>query len=377
MILSVHSKAMRLLVCAIALMQTFVATATSQQKAPADEADRILKSVMDGEALPSISVAVSRDGEKVFSRALGLADIEHKVQATPDTRYAIGSVAKSITAVAALKLAESGRLDLDAPVQEQCEAFPVKSQAVTVRQLLAHTAGVRHYDYRRFEEDFLNKVHYESIEEALTKFAADPLVAEPGTTYHYSSWGYVVVGCAIQGASGITYTGAIRSLVIQPAGMSQTGLDVVSEIIPNRVRGYSKSDSGALRNAVMFDPSDRYPAGGLLSTPGDLVEFADSLLAGELLGEKARQQMWTPARLSSGEETGHGMGWDLSPDGEAVFHGGTTVGTTTYLYVRPRERVAVAIAVNLSRWSGDRQALAARLADLFMGEGGPYQRRGS
>lgn len=361
---------MCLLVCVIALMPSLVATATVEQEGPSDEADRILQSVMDDEAIPSISVAVSSNGAQVYSRALGLADIEHEVQATPNTRYAIGSVAKSITAVAALKLAESGQLDLDAPIQGQCEAFPVKPQPVTVRQLLAHTAGVRHYDYRRFEEDFLNKVHYESIEEALTKFAEDPLVAEPGTTYHYSSWGYVVVGCAIEGASGTTYADAIRSLVIQPAGMSQTGLDVVSEITPNRARGYSKSDSGVLSNAVMFDPSDRYPAGGVLSTPGDLVKFADSLLGGELLGEESRRQLWTPAWLSSGEETGHGMGWDLSPDGEAVFHGGTTVGTTTYLYVRPRARVAVAIALNLSRWSGDRQELAARLADLFTGEEG-------
>lgn len=365
----VHDAAMRFL--APALLASLFVPASAHEEAPADEADRVLRSLLEDDALPSISVAVSSNGAQVYLRALGLADIEHRVDATPDTRYAIGSIAKSLTAVAALRLAERGALELDAPVQGFCEPFPATPRAMTVRQLLAHTAGVRHYDYRRFEEDFLNKIHYDSIEEALTKFASDPLVAEPGTAYHYSSWGYVVVGCAIEGASGTTYAEAVQSLVLQPAAMSDTGLDVVSEIIPNRARGYSRSESGVLRNAVMFDPSDRYPAGGLLSAPRDLVKFADALLAGGLLSEESRRQMWTSAVLASGEETGHGLGWDLSPDGEAVFHGGTTVGTTTYLYVRPLERVAVAIAVNLSRWSGDRHALAVRLADLFTGDAEP------
>lgn len=309
---------MRASACLLVVGSVFAVVAFAGAESPSEEADRILHGVLEDDALPSISVAVSRDGLLVYRRALGLADIEHQVEATPDTRYSIGSISKSLSAATALKLSEQGRLDLDAPVQDYCTTFPVKPQVITVRQLLSHTSGVRHYDYRRFEEDFLNKVHYDSLEGALTKFAADPLVAEPGTTSHYSSWGYVVVGCAIEGASGATYAEAIRSHLLQPVGMSRTGLDVVSEIIPDRARGYSRSDSGELSNAVIFDPSDRYPAGGLLGTPSDLVKSAGSLLGGGLLSEESLRQMWTPASLTSGEKTEYGLGWEVSADGATV-----------------------------------------------------------
>lgn len=357
----------RIMKYSLALLVTISVTSTCRAQTSSLEADQIVQQVLDDDQLPSISVAISKDGKVVYSRALGFSDVENEVRATVETSYPIGSVTKTITATAALQLAEQDKLDLDVPVQGYCRRFPTKSNPITVRQLLAHTAGIRHYDYRRFEEDFLNERHYKSIDEALTKFASDPLVGDPGTKYHYSSWGYVLVGCAIEGASGKPYSEYIQSNIVQKAGLSQTRLDDVSEIFPLRARGYSKTDSGSLARTGLFDPSDRYPAGGILSTPSDLTRFADALIAGKLLGEKARRQMWSTSKLASGEDTGHGLGWDLSDDGKAVFHGGTTVGATCYLYVRPIERIVVAIAVNLSLWSRDRLELAQRLASLFEG----------
>lgn len=356
--------AIRWLAAALALCAS---TSTAGAEVPAAEADRILGELLETDRLPSISVAVSVGGEPVYARALGFADLEHSVAATAETRYSIGSVVKPLTAVAALELAERGELDLEAPVERYCPAFPARGDSLTVARLLAHTGGIRHYDYRRFEQDFLNRRRFESLDEAVEKFADDALVAEPGTEYHYSSWGYVLVGCAIEGAGERTYAEVLDTYVTRPAGMSATRLDVVADVVADRARGYSKTDDGTWANAGLFDPSDRYPAGGVLSTPTDLVRFANAVAAGKILGEAARRQMWTPASLVSGESTGHGLGWDLSEDGAEVFHGGTTVGATTFLYLRPASRIAVAIAVNLSLWDGDRLALARRLADLFAG----------
>lgn len=353
------------LAAALALLLFAAGTSAAQQTLPATEADRILEEVLVEDQLPSISVAMSKQGVLVYSRAIGFADLENEVPATEHSAYPIGSVSKPFTAVAALQLGEREQLDLDAPVQRYCASFSDNPNPITVRQLLGHTGGIRHYDYRRFEEDYLNKRSYESIDAALEKFVGDPLVADPGTEYAYSSWGYVLVGCAIEGASDALYADFIQTNIIGPAGLSQTGLQAISEIIPHRVRGYSKSDSGTLVNSGLFDASDRYPAGGLISTPSDLTRFADALLEGTLLGDAGRRAMWSSGALSSGEKTGRGLGWDLSEDGTAVFQGGTTVGATTYLYVRPRQRFVVAIAANLTLWSRDRNELARRLAAVF------------
>jgi CubicO group peptidase (beta-lactamase class C family) len=339
-------------------------TAASDHPTVASAADAVVRAAAADGGLPSLSVAVSKDGKLVYAGAHGSADLENEVLATVTTVYPLGSITKPVTAVAALRLAAQGALDLDAPIQSYCPAFPEKAHPITVRQLLAHLGGVRHYDYRRFEEDFLNRRHFASIHDAIGKFAGDSLVAEPGTKYHYSSWGYVLVGCAIEGASRMSYAEFVRTAVLEPAKMRHTRLDVIADIVPHRARGYSRDDAGARVNAGCFDASDRYPAGGLVGTPTDLVLFSNALLDGRLLDAGSLKMMWSSQRTVSGGETGHGLGWDLAENGAEVFQGGTSVGATGYLYVRPQQRVAVALLTNLSLWTKERHALAQRLADI-------------
>ena len=334
-------------------------------QAPAAEADRILAELLVTDSLPSISVAVIRDGRLVYANAFGRADLENGAVASVQSRYTIGSVSKSITAAAVLRLASDGALRLDDTVQQHCRTFPEKPHSITIRQLLAHTSGIRHYDYRRFDADFMNRTRYPSIEAALAKFAADSLLHLPGSRYHYSSWGYVVLGCVIEGASGQRYAEYLREHLTAPSGMTATGLDEVAPITPQRVRGYYRPESGGTVNAPLFDSSDRYGAGGLLSTPSDMARFGAALLAGQLLPEPSLLLLWREASLSDGTTTGHGLGWDLGPNGTSVYHGGTSVGSTTFLYLDRADRVVVAIAVNLAIWQRDRLALAIRLASLF------------
>jgi serine beta-lactamase-like protein LACTB len=328
--------------------------------------DQAILEIADEHRLPSFSVAISRGGEIVYSTAVGFADLENKVPATPQTVYPIGSITKTVTAVAALRLAELGDLDLDAPIQESCPAFPEKSHPITTRQLLAHLAGIRHYDYRRFDEDFLNKKSFDSIEEALGKFSEDPLESEPGSQYHYSSWGYVVVGCAIEGASGLSYAEAIQRDVLGPASMKSTRLDVIQDIIPHRACGYSLNDDGAWTNSGCFNASDRYPAGGLVGTADDLVTLANALLEGNLLNEESLKTMTSSQTTSSQEDTGRGLGLEIGDTEGELSHGGTSVGASSYLYIRPEEKLAVAILTNLSLWTKPRQEVARRLAEIVL-----------
>jgi CubicO group peptidase (beta-lactamase class C family) len=347
---------------AVALLPSALATKMSAQQ----RADQLVQQRLTQDHLPSLSVAVMRNGTLVYVHAAGLMDIDHRTPATPKTLYPIGSVTKVLTATAALQLAAAHKLDLAAPVQHYCPAFPDKGEPITTRELLAHTSGIRHYDYRHFDKDFLNTRHYPSIQSAFVKFAYDPLVAKPGVEYHYSSWGYVVAACVIEGASGMGYGRYVAQQILKPAGMIDTRLNVATMEIAGRATGYLLDTAGTLQASGFFDPSDRYGAGGMLSTPTDLVRFGQALLVGKLLDRHTvREQLWSSATLASGKPTGHGLGWDLTPDGIAVMKGGTSVGATSYLYIRPEQGIVVALVTNLSLWTRHRSDFAVQLADLF------------
>ena len=136
------------------------------------ESSRLLIEALVRDArLPGLSVAVSIDGKLLWSEGFGYADLEQRVPVTPQSRFRIGSVSKTITASAIGLLLERERLDLDAPVQRYVRDFPRKSWPITVRQLAGHTAGIRHYR----DDEFLSSRAYGSVSEALTVFANEPL----------------------------------------------------------------------------------------------------------------------------------------------------------------------------------------------------------
>jgi CubicO group peptidase (beta-lactamase class C family) len=321
---------------------------------------------------PGMSVAVVKDNQIIFRRGYGLADLENKVPATAVTVFRIASVAKSLTAVAVMQLAEKGKLDLDAPVQKYAPSFPTKAFSVTTRQLLAHLSGVRGYRSGEGERTY----HYESLTDALAVFKDDPLEHEPGTKYTYTTFGYTLLGVVIEGASGVSYSEYLRERVLKPAGMLHTQVDDVYEIIPNRARGYSPKVYGQFngdwRNPALMDSSYKIPGGGLVSTAEDLARFAIAVQNGVLIKQETFEQMSKSQRTRDGRETGYGYGWYVDrregrePDG-SVWHGGVQQGFTSDLWILPRKHLAVVILTNLE--GGGRLGLgklANELADIVL-----------
>src|SRR5450631_2850464 len=188
---------------------------------------------MEASKAPGISAAVVQNGEFVWSGAFGMADLENSVPATSRTLYRIGSISKPITATAAMVLWERGKLDLDSPVQKYCPQFPQKKWPITTRELLGHLGGIRYYNvpetpyYESESDPEVGNVHHfdNGIEGGLKFFANDPLLAQPGTHFNYSTQGYTLAGCAVEGASGKKYADAIRESVLVRAGMLQTRPD--------------------------------------------------------------------------------------------------------------------------------------------------------
>jgi CubicO group peptidase (beta-lactamase class C family) len=326
------------------------------------ELDQFLESQRVASKAPALQVAVSFKGTPIYSKAFGMADLEWRQPATPTTAFRTASVAKPITATAVMQLVEAGRLDPDAPIQRYCPAFPKKEWPITARLILSHQAGLRHYK----SGESSGKQFYFTIEESLALFKNDPLLHEPGTKYLYSTFAYSVLGCAIEGASKQTYEQYLRDNVWARAGMSRTRIDRVFDVVPERARGYYRVTADDLTsmppavrgfvkaddivNAPLHDTSMKIPGGGLLSTAEDLVRFAVATMEGKLLKRDTVEEMWTDGRTTSGEPTGYGLGWGVTPAQEGIrrlTHGGNQIGASSRLDVLPEVSLAYAIMTNL------------------------------
>lgn len=219
---------------------------------------------------PGVSVAVVRDGEFVWAAGFGMADLENAVPATAQTVYRLASISKALTGTAAMVLSEQSGIDFDAPVQKYCPGFPEKPWPLTTRQVLGHIGGIRHYNVpetpysaSQTDPEVGNTRHFEKgIVAGLEFFQRDPLIAQPGTHFHYSTQGYTLAACAIEGAAGRTYADYVRTSVLAPAGMVRTQPDDRVAIVPLRTRYYSKDSVGGVINAGIWMRATKSAAGG-------------------------------------------------------------------------------------------------------------------
>jgi serine beta-lactamase-like protein LACTB len=354
----------------LALAQPALVPSPSPSTSPAPLAPAAVQAVeaaisatMSAQRIPGLSVAVVAHGEFRWSSGYGQSDIENAVPATAETVYRLASVSKPITAVAALQLAEQGKLDLDAPVQKYVPSFPQKPWPITTRALLGHVSGIRHYA----EGEFESTRHYDTLADALTVFQDDPLVQEPGTKYLYSTYGYTLAGVVIEAAAGTTFADYVRKSVFEPAGMAGARVDDVFEIIPHRARGYQKSAGGTLQNSGLADTSYKVPGGGLCATAPDLARFVVAVWKGTLLKPETRREMFTSQRTRDRKRTGYGLGWALSGGRRGrteVFHRGDQQRVTTLLYSQPDRGLAIVLLANLEGIGSHLYTLARDIADI-------------
>ncbi len=303
--------------------------------------------------VPGLSVAIVENGEYEWARGFGLADLENNVPASEHTLFRLGSISKPLTATAALQLWERGKLDLDAPVQKYCPSFPQKPWPISTRQVLGHLGGIRHYKSGSQDDPEIgNTKHFDdSISAGLSFFKDDPLVAQPGTAFHYSTQGYTLVGCVIEGASGTKYVDFMRQNIFSPAKMEQTQADNRFAIIPYRTRFYEKENSGIVFNADFLDSSYKIPGGGWLSSAEDMALFEAAILNDKLISRATRDLMWTPLKPSDGSPNTYGLGWGWGKHNEheiaGVGHTGGQQGTSTAFVVAPDQRAGVVVLTNM------------------------------
>ena len=299
---------------------------------------------------PGVSVSVVLDGKTVWAEGFGKADLENSVPVSPETLFRLASVSKTMTATAILQLVERGKLALDAEVQTYCPAFPKKEWPITTRQLLGHLGGIRHY-----RPDGKGDVpgdsarHFASMEESLTLFASDPLVAQPGTKFNYSTYGYTLLGCVLEGAGHQKYIDYMRANIFDPADMRVTQVDDNFAIIPHRTRWYHQEQSGPVKNAGVLDSSYKIPGGGFISSAEDMARYEEAILADKLVKRSTRDLMWTSGKTADGKETGYGLGWALSSKFGLLLisHSGGQQGTSTNILLAPDRHAAIVVLANM------------------------------
>jgi CubicO group peptidase (beta-lactamase class C family) len=294
-------------------------------------------------AAPGLSVAIAAKGKLVWSESCGFADRAKRIPVTRTTQFRVGSVSKPLTAATALRLAQQGRLDLDADVRRYVPAFPPSRPRVTVRQLGGHLGGIRHY---QGTAEAVNRTHYSSLADSLEVFIHDPLVAEPGTRFAYSSYGFNLLGAAVESAAGSSFAKAVQQTLLGPLRLRRT---TVGGHARGGTRFYEVTNDRHAVPAPPIDLSDRYPSGGFLSTAENLVRLGLGVTDRRFLNGSSQKLLFTSQRTKGGAATGYGFGFEVhpSPFGVVAGHTGNVVGGTSFVLIHPKTRVIVALMTNI------------------------------
>lgn len=299
-----------------------------------------------GEA-PGGAVMVIEDGAMLMAEGFGLANLEWDQPADAGTAFRIGSITKVITAIAILRLAEDGRLDLDAPVSAYLPDLPGELGRPTLHQLLSHTSGLGdHFALPQIPEIMRNPITPDGI---IALMADQSLQSEPGTRHAYSNFGYVLLGRVIEAVDpqGRDYGTHIEEEIFAPLGMENSHYDRQSAIIPHRAAGYDLGPDGPV-NTITFETSLAHAAGALLTSAHDMAIFTRALTGGELLSNSLRDEAWTPVLLSDGTDTQYGLGFNASDFmGEAlIWHSGSINGFQATWAYQPGTGRSVAVFSN-------------------------------
>lgn len=331
---------------------------TSRQR-DIERSRKLLADVL--ELYPGTTVAVALEDRVVWSAGFGFANVKRQVPVKSTTRFRIDRVSEALTAAALVRLADEGKLDLDAPVQRYVPTFPEKSHPLTPRLLASHLAG-----FATFFPPRAALRNCSQPEETVRSLATLPLSRIPGTRYLHSSPGYVVLSAVVAGACGQDFFSCMQEKVLRPSGMTATTLEDPRTPPPNSATPYERGWFGMLAAARPVDNFCKWGAGGFVSTAEDLARFGLALLRGDIVKRESLPLLFSPQKSIAGESTGNGLGWQVGVDGAGrrrLVQSGRTVGGRSVVVLVPEARLSVALLANVDGEHLDDHAL--KIAALF------------
>ena len=303
----------------------------------------------DSTHTPGCSAAIDRDGEPLFRKAFGMANLDHSVPADVQTRYHVASVSKQFTAAAVLILAREGKVALDAHPGTYLPAVSDLPGGISVRQLIHHTSGIRD------QWDLLGLAGWRYSLDRITNKDVMTMLARqrdlnfpPNSEFLYSNSGYTLLAEIVEQVSGQSFRDFTRERIFEPVGMTRTFFrDDFGEVVPNHAAGYIKSRNGYTLSVTNFDTVG---ATSLMTTPADLVKWGNLFIEGDsLVAGMTRQGV-----LADGEEIPYAFGVDVSieTDRTIISHGGSDAGYRAFLLSVPEDRISVAVACNVPTDTG-------------------------
>jgi len=327
---------------------------------------------------PGFAVGVMQGGRLVFSRGYGLADLNTRQSITPATNFRLASVTKQFTAMAVMLLVHDGKLRYDDTLTKVFPEFPPYGSQITIRNLLNHTSGLKHYESiyesqtANLPPDKISQLHDADVLRILEQQNSTDF--SPGTRWEYSNSGYAVLAMIVERVSGQTFSDFLQHRIFTPLGMKHSIAYVKGKNeVPNRAFGYRKSQNG---NG--WDFADQSPTsavlgdGGIYTSIEDLTEWDKGLLEHTLLSEKQMQPAITPVQvgggvqLSDGERSDYGFGWFLSPYNghRRMWHDGDTSGFHTSIQRLVDDKVTVVVLAN--RTDINPRELALQVIGLYL-----------
>ena len=275
--------------------------------------DTAILTEMEKREVVGLAIGIIQDGEVVYTKGYGYADISKKRKVLGSTLFRWASTAKPMTAVAALQLVESGKLNLDKDIRLLVPEFPDKREVITMRQLLGHLAGMPHYrdGIIKSKVDYKQRHPFEDVVVALDTFKETPLVSTPGTTYHYSTHGFILASAVIQRAGEEKFARQVQKRIAKPLKMHSLEPDYQWKSRSKRAVGYKKVN-GEIVESTNTDVSWKLGAGGWISNVEDFAKFAAGLMGDDLVSQETKDLMWTSQVDADGKNTGYGLGFIIS-----------------------------------------------------------------
>lgn len=317
------------------------AAASHQANAPLDKTvEEMVKTKILAQGVPSVSVAVMREGKLLMQGTWGRADVEKNLEASPATVYPIGSVSKEFTAALVLKLVDRGRVSLTDPIGKYLQGLNPELGGVTIEQLLNHTSGIPR-DVRNPD----NRFESMSLDALIQMAARATLATKPGTAHAYSNAGYMLLGALVEKAGGKPYGVALLDDIAAPLGLKT--LTWCGDPKPGVATGYMLSD-GKLAPPPGMHHSQLLGAGGVCTTAADLVRWRHALHGGRVLSAKSYADMTTPRGPAVAGNYGFGLYARPAQWGDwAIVGGGQALsGHTAELHWYPKQSLAVALLYN-------------------------------
>ncbi len=354
------------------LLCSALALALAYTTATAQALDDSLKAAVDSVFIdynrtdaPGCALGIYDEGDILYAKGYGMADLEGNVPITSRTVFDIASVSKQFTAASLILLEHKGKLSLEDDVRDYIPELPDYGETITLRQLVVHTSGLR--DYIGLMQ--MVGVHINDVttgEDAFDYIVRQKaLNFEPGDEHLYSNSGYLLAAFIVERVSGLTLREFARKHIFEPLGMRHTTyIDDHTEIKPFRATGYGLTESGAFRRAV--SNWEQNGDGAVFTTVEDLARWDRNFVEPSVGGEGFSSELMRPGVLANGDTLSyaHGLSHGQHRGFETIGHGGSWGGYRAHFLRVPSEGLSVAILCNVA--SANPGALAREVVDVVL-----------